>query len=75
LDPNLVNSDFFDQRMNIEGVVASGQYLFTDFLSATLSYAHAKNINSNLPTLTGNGDLKGNLKEYNLLQADLVWKF
>jgi len=75
LDPNLVNSDFFDQRMNIEGVVSSGTYLFTDFLSATLSYAHAKNINSNLPTLTGNGDLKGNLKEYNLLQADLVWKF
>ncbi len=75
LDPNLVNNDYFDQRLNVEGVVSSGTYLFTDFLSATLTYAHAKNINSALPTLTGAGDLKGNLKEYNLLQADLVWKF
>ena len=74
LDPNLVNNDYFDQRLNVEGVVSSGTYLFTDFLSATLTYAHAKNINSALPTLTGAGDLKGNLKEYNLLQADLVWK-
>ena len=75
MDPNLVDSDLFDSRMNMQGVVVSGTYMFTDFLSATVSYANAHSINDNLPTLTGAGDLKGNLREYNLLQADLVWKF
>ena len=75
LDPNLVNSDYFDQRMNMQGIVASGTYMFTDFLSATLTYADAKAINSALPTLTGTGDLAGNLRSYDLIQADLNWKF
>ena len=75
LDPNLVNNDIFDQRLNIQGIVASGTYLFTDFLSATITYADAKAINSALPTLTGAGDLGGNLRTYDLIQADLNWKF
>ncbi|MEI8062929.1 MAG: hypothetical protein WCH84_02580, partial [Verrucomicrobiota bacterium] len=75
LDPNLVNSDFFDQRMNMQGFVVSGTYLLTDFLSATVTYADAKTINKAMPTLTGGGDLAGNLRDYNLIQADLVWKF
>lgn len=75
LDPNLVDSDLFDSRLNMQGVVVNGQYLFTDFLSFGVTYANARAINSKLPTLTGVGDLSGNLREYNLVQADLNWKF
>ena len=75
LDPNLINGDIFDQRLNMQGVVVSGTYLFTDFLSATVTYADAHAIDNALPTLTGAGDLNGNLRDYNLLQADLLWKF
>jgi len=75
LDPNLVDSDLFDSRLNMQGAVASGQYMFTDYLSMVLTYANAHAINSSLPVLTGTGDLGGNLRNYNLFQADLNWKF
>ena len=75
LDPNLVDSDLFDSRENMQGVVVNGQYLLTDFLTLGVTYANARAINSNLPTLTGAGDLGGNLHDFNLFQADLVWKF
>ena len=75
LDPNLVDSDLFDARLNMEGVVVSGQYQFTDFLFGTLTYGHAETANKSLPTLTGAGDLGGNLRRYNLFQADVNWKF
>ena len=75
LDPNLVDSDLFDGRLNMEGAVANAQYLFTDYLSLGVTYANAHAINANLPVLTGTGDMKGNLRNYNLFQADLVWKF
>jgi len=75
LDPNLVDSDLFDSRLNMEGFVFSGQYMFTDFLSGVLTYAHASAIKNDLPTLTGTGDLGGNLRNYDLFQVDLIWKF
>jgi len=75
LDPNLVDTDVFDTRLNMQGEVVSGQYLFTDYLSLVLTYNHADAINSDLPTLWGVGDLKGNLRSYNLMQVDLNWKF
>ena len=75
LDPNLVDSDLFDGRLNMQGAVVNGQYLFTDFLSLGLTYANAHTINAGIPTLNGAGDMKGNLSNYNLFQADLNWKF
>jgi hypothetical protein len=59
----------------MQGMVVNGQYLFTDFLSLGVTYANAHAINDRLPTLTGAGDLGGNLRDYNLVQADLNWKF
>ena len=75
LDPNLVDTDVFDTRLNMQGEVVSSQYLFTDYLSLVLTYNHGDAINSALPTLTGAGDLRGNLRNYNLMQLDLNWKF
>jgi hypothetical protein len=75
LDPNLVDSDLFDARLNMEGFVVQGSYNFTDFLTGKVTYANAQDINSALPTLTGAGDLKNDLHQYQLWQADLSWKF
>ena len=76
LDPNLVDSDLFDSRLNMEGFVVNGQYLFTDFFSVGVTYANSWIINHGInTTLFGVGDLGGNLRSYDLLQADLNWKF
>lgn len=76
LDPNLVDSDVFDSRLNLEGFALQGVYAFTDFLTFTLTYAQAEPANSALPTLTA-GDLKdlNPLRHYRLFQADLSYKF
>ena len=76
LDPNLVDSDLFDSRLNMQGYVVNGQYLFTDFLSLGVTYANSWVINHGINTsLFGAGDLGGNLRSYDLVQADLNWKF
>ncbi|MFA5264729.1 MAG: putative porin, partial [Opitutaceae bacterium] len=41
LDPNLVDSDLFDSRVNMEGVFLSVNYQITDSVTATFSYASA----------------------------------
>lgn len=76
LDPNLVDSDVFDSRVNLEGFALQGVYAFTDFLTFSLTYAEADPANSALPTLTA-GDLKdlNPLRHYRLFQADLSYKF
>jgi hypothetical protein len=76
LDPNLVDSDLFDSRLNLEGFALQGIYAFTDFLTFSVTYAEADRANSALPTL-GAGDLKdlNPLRHYRLLQADLSYKF
>jgi hypothetical protein len=76
LDMNLVDSDFFDSRLNMEGVGLRGSYSFTDFLLFSLSYGYANPINRALPT-GGIGDLApvNPLRRYHLIQADLSWRF
>ncbi len=76
LDPNLVDSDIFDSRLNMEGFVLSATYAFTDFLSGSITYARADRANKNLYTVTA-GDVSGvnPLNDYQLLQLDLNWKF
>ena len=75
LDPNLVDSDIFDSRVNMEGIAFSGSYAITDAVTTTLTYAHGNQINKNLGT-GGIGDLGINpVDNYNLFQADLSFKF
>jgi hypothetical protein len=75
LDPNLVDSDIFDSRLNMQGIGSSVTYAFTDFLYGAVTYAYGTNIKDSLPTLAGAGDLGSNLQKYQLIQADLGWKF
>jgi hypothetical protein len=75
LDPNLTDSDMFDSKLNLEGVVLGVKYNFTDFLSGAITYAFADRIEESLPT-TFTGDIGINpLNEYQILQLDLSCKF
>jgi hypothetical protein len=75
LDPNLVDSDFFDSRVNMEGVVVQGGYAITDAVTFNLSYGYGRRANKNLGT-GGVGDIGINpLDKYQIFQADLNVKF
>jgi len=75
LDPNLVDSDIFDSRVNMEGIAVSAGYAITDAVTANLTYAHGNQIDKSLGT-GGVGDLGINpVDNYNLFQADLNFKF
>lgn len=75
LDPNLVDSDFFDSRVNIEGVVVQAGYALSDAVIFNLSYGYGRRSDKSLGT-GGAGDIGINpLDKYQILQADLNVKF
>ncbi len=75
LDPNLVDSDLFDSRVNLEGAFIQVGYAVTDAVTANLTYAHGWQIDHDLGT-GGVGDIGINpVDNYNLFQADLSFKF
>ena len=75
LDPNLVDSDIYDSRVNMEGAFVTVGYALTDAVTANLTYAHGWQIDHDLGT-GGVGDLGINpVDDYNLFQADLSFKF
>lgn len=75
LDPNLVDSDIFDSRVNMEGFAFLFGYAITDAVTANLTYAHGWPIDTDLGT-GGVGDIGINpVDDYDLFQADLSFKF
>ena len=75
LDPNLVDSDFFDSRVNIEGVVVQGGYALSDAVIFNLNYGYGWAADKSLGT-GGTGDIAINpLNKYQIFQADLNVKF
>ena len=75
LDPNLVDSDIFDSRVNMEGIALQAGYAVTDAVTFNLTYAYGEQIDNELGT-GGIGDIGVNpLREYQLFQADLNFKF
>jgi hypothetical protein len=75
LDPNLVDSDFFDSRVNIEGIVVQAGYALSDAVVFNLSYGYGRRSDKSLGT-GGVGDIGINpLDKYQLFQADLNVKF
>lgn len=75
LDPNLVDSDIFDSRVNMEGIAIQAGYALSDAVTLNLTYAYGEQINKALGT-GGVGDIGVNpLREYQLFQVDLNCKF
>jgi len=75
LDPNLVDSDIFDSRLNMKGFAIQAGYAVSDAVTFNLTYAYGEQINDDLGT-GGVGDIGVNpLREYQIFQADLNFKF
>jgi len=77
LDVNLLDSDFFEGRGNIEGIFAAFSYALTDSITGTLRYGYGDRINDKLGTGGSNQDLPqlNPITKYQLMQLDLGWKF
>ena len=79
LDPNLVDDDIFDGRLNMQGYFLQGTYMITDGASIILQYCHGSRIDTNLGT-GGTGGALGTapgfpLQSVNLVYVDLNLKF
>jgi hypothetical protein len=75
LDPNLVDSDIFDSRVNIQGVAVKAGYMLADAISLNLTYSYGWRTNGNYGT-GGVGDIGINpVDQYQLFQADMSVKF
>lgn len=76
VDPNLVDSDLYDSRVNMEGVAVRLGYAVTDAITANLTYGYGWQIDEDLGT-GGVGDAftLNPLRKYQIFQADLSVKF
>jgi Putative porin len=75
VDPNLVDSDIFDSRLNLEGVGVKAGYMLADAIVLNLTYAYGWQVDDSIGT-GGNGDIPINpLNQYQLFQADLSVNF
>ena len=75
LDPNLVDSDIFDSRVNMEGVAVTAAYALSDAVFFKLTWGYGWPSDDALGT-GGAGDIGINpLDKYQIFQADLNVKF
>jgi hypothetical protein len=77
LDPNLLDSDFFEGRGNMQGIYAAIAYGFTDNFIGTIRYGNARRINKNLGTGGSNQDIPqmNPIEQYDVIQLDLAFRF
>jgi hypothetical protein len=77
LDVNLIDSDFFEGRANLQGFYSAFAYSFTDAIIGTIRAGYANQIQDNLGTGGNNLDIPGinPIKNYHILQLDLTWRF
>jgi len=77
LDPNLLDSDFFEGRANLEGVYAAVAYGFTDNVIGAVRYGYAHRINNAIGTGGSNQDIPqiNPIDNFSLFQVDLILKF
>ena len=77
VDVNLIDSDFFEGRANMEGIYSAFSYSFTDNIIGTARYGYANRINKELGTGGNNLDMPilNPVKQYHLVQLDVTWRF
>lgn len=77
LDVNLIDSDFFEGRGNLQGLFTAFSYSITDAIIGTVRYGTANQIDSRLGTGGSNLDMPtlNPIRNYQLVQADLTWRF
>lgn len=77
LDPNIIDSDAFEGRTNMQGVFVAVGYSATDAIITALRLGDAHRVNAGGPTPGSNADLPSvqPIDGYKLLQLDLIWRF
>jgi len=75
LDPNLIDNDIFDARLNMEGVGLKAGYMLTDAVWFNVTYVYGWRIDNTLGTGGANDIAINPLDHYQILQADLNLKF
>ncbi len=76
LDPNLVDSDLYDSRVDMEGIAVRLAYAVTDAVTAGVTYGYGWQIDDDLGTGgTGDAFTINPLNKYQIFQADLSVKF
>jgi len=76
IDPNLVDSDFFDSRINMKGAIFKAQYNLEDNVAINFSYGHGERLNKKYNAV-GSGDMgyADAMGNFDLIQTDLTYKF
>jgi len=77
LDPNLIDSDFFEGAENLQGVYTAFAYAFTYDFVGTFRYGYASRINDLLGTGGSDQDIPqvNPIDKYQIFQIDLSYKF
>ncbi len=75
LDPNTPDSDFFDSRVNMKGVVLKGEYALRDNVFVNFAAGHASRKNDDISAVGSGNDISLNIDSYNLYQLDMTYKF
>ena len=77
LDPNLLDSDFFEGRGNLQGIYTAFAYSFTDAMIGTIRYGLAERIDDQLGTGGYNADLPlpNPINRYQVIQLDMTLRF
>ena len=77
LDPNLIDTDFFEGVENLEGIYAAAAYSLTDNFIGTVRYGHANRINNLLGTGGSGQDIPqiNPVNAFEMFQVDLTYKF
>jgi len=75
VDPNAVDSDFMDSRVNMQGTTFKAKYNLEDNVTLDLAYGHAKRKNNTYGSAGAASDLALNLDSFDLFQFDVTYKF
>lgn len=77
LDPNLLDSDFFEGRGNLQGVYVALGYGLTENLTGIFRYGHAWRIDNQLGTGGSNQDMPwiNPIQDYDVFQLDFMFRF
>jgi Putative porin len=77
LDPNILDTDFFNGLENLQGVYVAAAYAFTGNVIGTFRYGHASRINDQLGTGGSSLDIPqiNPVNSFNIYQVDLTLRF
>jgi hypothetical protein len=76
VDPNHVDSDIFDSKVNLKGIAFKGQYMIEDNVKFNIAYAHGEIDDKSVGCTPGvAGDTKMCIDDMDLIQLDVTYKF